>query len=160
MELATQSLQPVRTRAEHAIGEGIGKVHMQTGQPLIGQSSGQAIEQTPGIRRLARQQPCTAHRGKGHGRQQLGVIGNPRALARLGPGPVEDVLAARMALHVGRHGRQQLALGIAQQTMGRLPAAATTDTAALFQGSKKGMAQERLPAGQQPIPVMGGNQGE
>ena len=44
--------------------------------------------------------------------------------------------------------------------MGRLPATAAADIAAVFQGSKKGMAQERLPVGQQPIPVMGGNQGE
>ena len=86
---------------------------MQTGQPLIGQPSGQAVEQTPGIRRLPRQQPRTTHRGKGYGRQQLGVIGDARALARLGPGPVEYILTARMTLHVGRHGREQHAVGIA-----------------------------------------------
>ncbi|MNZ66585.1 hypothetical protein D3C78_848140 [compost metagenome] len=155
VKLAPQALQPAFAPGDHAVGEDIGEIHMHPGKSLAGHPCGQAIEQPTGIRRVPRQQTRTGHRRKRHGRQQLGIIGDARALAGISPGPVEHVLAARMALQVGRHGREQLTIAIAQQSMGRLPAAAGADTAAFLQGGKKGMAQERLTVGQQGIPLRG-----
>src|SRR3546814_19076884 len=57
------------------------------------------------------------------------------------PRPIEHVLAVRMKLAIQRQGCLQRALRVAQQEMGRLPAATPTHAAAVFQRAEEGVTK-------------------
>ena len=73
------------------------------------------------IRAGADKQTPTGDGREGYGAKQFGVIGATRALEGVGPGMVEDELAARMALAVERHRRLQSSCSVTDQDMTRHP---------------------------------------
>jgi hypothetical protein len=50
---------------------------------------------------------------------------------------VEDIFAARMALHIAGRGAEEAALGVFGEHVARLPAAATADATGLFKREQK-----------------------
>ncbi len=65
-----------------------------------------------------------------------------------------------MKLAIQRQGCLQRALRVAQQEMGRLPAATPTHAAAVFQRVEEGVTKEGLIIAQQRVPFGGGQFGE
>ncbi len=117
------------------------------------------IEQLTGSLYVA-QQATAGDRGERHRAKQLGVVGDAGPLAGIRPRPIEHVLAVRMKLAIQRQGCLQRALRVAQQEMGRLPAATPTHAAAVFQRAEEGVTKEGLIIAQQRIPFGGRQFGE
>jgi len=112
-------------------------------------------------RRVARCQARARHGREGDRRQQLRVVAQPVAAVRVGPGPVEHVLAVRVQLQVRGNRSGRRAARVAQQQVPRNPAGFLADTAGQFERAQELVAQERLrrrAAGAsrgQRIPVVG-----
>lgn len=159
VKLTTDALQPTLPASHQLIGLWSGEVHMDSGHFLGIQLLGEPIEQR--CRRLdIAEQTLACDRCEGYGAQQLGVIADAGALAGIRPGPVEHVFAVGMALAIQRQCGPQPPLRIAQQTMGRLPATATADAAAVLERTEKRVTQKGLRIGQQGIPFGGIEFGE
>ena len=88
---------------------------MRRGQVAGGGDLDQGIGEAAahGLRQRSRagEQAGAGHRGERHRDLQLGVIVAAGVLEGLGPAVVEDVFAARMALHVAGRGAEQSAVG-------------------------------------------------
>ncbi|MNP38175.1 hypothetical protein D3C76_1316700 [compost metagenome] len=136
------------------VGEGVGEIDMQPGKTVGGHVGHHAVEKFAGRPIVHRQQSGAAHRREGYRRQQLGVVADAGALAGICPGPIEHVLAVGMALEVGRQRGVQLTAHAQQDMVRRVPATTAANAAALLQGGKECMAQERLLVRQQGIPLL------
>ena len=89
----------------------------------IGKGAAHGLRQRAGADEQAR----AGHRRERHRHLQFGVIVAAGVLEGLGPAMVEDVFAARMALHVAGRGAQKGAVGALGQQVARLPAGAAAD---------------------------------
>ena len=98
----------------------------------------------PGIRC---QHARPRHRRERNRRQQLRVVVPPRARPRVGPRPVEDVLAVRMALEIQRQRAVQFG-AVAQQQVARRPAGVLAGRAALVHRVEERVRQQRMSAGE------------
>lgn len=159
VKLTTDALQPTLPASHQPIGLRLGEVHMDAGYLLSVQLLGEPIEQR--CRRLdIAEQALARDRSERYGAQQLGVVADAGALAGVRPGPVEHVLTVGMALAIQRQCGPQPTLRIAQQAMGRLPATAPSDTAAVLERTEKRVTQKGLRIGQQGVPFGGIEFGE
>ena len=97
---------------------------------------GERLRQAPahGVGELAGpgEQARAGHRRERHRHLELGVIVAAGALEGLGPAVVEDVFAARMALHVAGGGAEQGAVLVLGEQMAGLPAGVAADRIRLF----------------------------
>ncbi len=114
MELLVVTLQEsaLAERAPFRLGE---EGDVRRGQVAGGGDLDEGIRQSAadGLRQRSRagEQAGAGHRGEWHRHLELGVIVAAGVLEGLGPAVVEDVFAARMALHVAGRGAQQSAVG-------------------------------------------------
>ena len=99
----------------------------------LGQGIGEAAAHGLRQRTGAGEQAGTGHRGERHRHLQLGVIVAARVFEGLGPALIEDVFAARMALHVAGRCAQKSAVGAFRQEVARLPAGPPADRKGGFQ---------------------------
>jgi len=132
MKLAADALQPAIPPRQQLISLLLAEIHVEPRQFLPFKPSGEYIEQLTGSLYVA-QQATAGDRSERHCTKQLGVVGDAGPLAGIRPRPIEHVLAVRMKLAIQRQGCLQRALRVAQQAMGRLPATAPSDTAAVLQ---------------------------
>ena len=106
----------------------------------IGETAAHGVGECAGAGEQAR----AGHRRERHRHLQLRIIVAAGALEGLGPAVVEDVFAARMALHVAGRGAEQGALRVLREQVARLPAGPAADRIRLFKRGQKLMRNERV----------------
>ncbi len=112
--------------------------------------------QQRGARRfVGGEEPLARRRGERDRRHQLRVVAAPVPAVRIGPRPVEHVLAVRMRLGVERQ-RPDERVGAPGGEVARRPARGRRGAAGLVQRAQERVGGERLPAGQ-GVPVGGGD---
>ena len=102
------------------------KEHVHRRAALVPRPAGQRGQQGAAQLRLVfaggHQEPARGERREGQAHQQLGVVLHAQLLGGVGPAEVVDVLAHRVVLAVGGHGRHQ-GVPAPEREVRRLPAA-------------------------------------
>ena len=117
------------------------------------QQPGQRSSRACGVAAAPGQQSGPGDGRERDGRQLLRVIGEACARVRLGPAPVEDELAPRVRLRVARHGTDQRASVVPQNDVLGLPSRLAANAVAGFERLEERVAQERVVARVERIPV-------
>ena len=98
------------------------------------------------------EQPGAGRRSERNGGDELGVVLEPMARVRLGPGPVEDELPLRVQLEVGGGSADQPVARVHQEVR-RDPPDLFADAAVAFQRIEKRVSRERVVLARERIPL-------
>ena len=93
----------------------------------FGERVGEGALHDFGERAGRREQARTGCRRERHGDLELGIVAAAGALKGVGPAVVEDILAARVGLHVAGRGTEEAAVFCLREQVPALPAGAAAD---------------------------------
>jgi hypothetical protein len=130
-----------------------GEEHVQGRNGRALRQGDQGLGERRAHRPIATKQARSRRGGEGHRRKELRVVRDAVPLVRIGPGPVEHVLAVRMALHVERNRARERPIAPAREIL-RLPAAALRGAPRAVQAVEERVRNRRV-AIRHGIPLAG-----